>query len=57
MYFDKKEFKKWFSPKTNYINPNIPPKNLFELVYIPLYFMVFGFVVVPIALLSSTKLK
>lgn len=57
MYFDKEGFKKWFSPKTNMLNPTIPPETLWDIVHTVLYFIVFGIVIVPMALLESTKIR
>ena len=53
MYFNKENFKYWFDPKTNMLNPTIPPKNMYDVVHIGFYFISFGIVIVPIALLSS----
>lgn len=51
-----KKFKRWFDPKRNLFNPTMPPKTWLDVVYIPLYFITFGAVVVPIAALESIKL-
>lgn len=56
MYFDSENFKYWFDHKTNPFNPKIPPKTLADVLYIPLYAMAFGWFLIPLALLVSTKL-
>ena len=57
MYFDKKEFKDFFSPKENYLNLNWKPKCVFDVIYIGLFCVSFGWLTVPMALGVSIKFK
>lgn len=57
MKFNKKEFKTWFSPETNYINPDWKPKNLWDPIYIILWCLTFGWLVTPIALCVAMEFK
>ncbi len=57
MHFDRKGFKRWFSPEENLLNPTMPPKNALDLAIIPFWFLAFGWLVVPMALLDSIKFR
>ena len=54
--FDKQGFKEWFHPSTGWLNPTLPPKTVFDVLYVPLYFITFGWLMVPMAFLASLHL-
>lgn len=55
MFFDKHEFKSFFDPRSNLLNPDFRRPSLFDIFYIPIWFIVFGWLMLIIATTSSVK--
>lgn len=55
MYFDRDEFKQWLDPEENWFNPILPPKCIGDLIYLPLWFAVFGWLVLSLAFCCCLK--
>jgi hypothetical protein len=53
MRFDRERFKGHFDQDNNIYNPTLPPKTALDITHAFFFFLTFGWVVVPVAVLDS----